>query len=294
METMLNHTSLRIRDPETSLEFYKKHFGMSLLKTLTVTQHKFTNYFMAFDSEGSCYHGIPWYLRQGILELSYTHGAEVEGFKANNGNEEPYRGFGHICFSVPNLEEKCAELEANGVKFKKRMSEGRQKDIAFVLDPDGYWIELIQNSGVSSRFNHTMLRVKDKNLALNFFENKLGMKLVDKMDNPDANFTLFFLSFKPLNGPRMDEEGLLELTYNYGTEKDKDFAYHSGNVDPKGYGHLCIVVDDIYATVKQLEEQGVKITKQPQDGDLKFLAFIEDPDGYSIEILPKKEMPSDF
>lgn len=291
---LLNHTMFRIADPNRSKDFYAKHFGMTVVETLKVPELGFTNYFLGFDGQGALHEKKPWYLREGLLELCHNHSATAENFVANNGNKEPHRGFGHICFSVENLEQFCSKLESDGVKFQKRLADGRQKNIAFALDPDGYWIELIENTGKATRFNHTMLRVKDKTKSLNFYINDLGMKLVDERDFPEAKFTLYFLSFDHNPGPRHDTEGLLELTYNYGTEKDEQFVYHTGNEEPQGYGHIGLAVDNVQEFLNKLEAKGVKITKRVEDGKLKFIAFVSDPDGYSYELLPKAEFPDDL
>lgn len=291
---LLNHTMFRIADPARSKAFYAKHFGMSLVATLAVPELGFTNYFLAFDDPGALHHGKPWYLREGVLELCHNHDSTPQNFVANNGNKEPHRGFGHICFSVPKLEEFCSQLENDGVKFQKRLTDGRQKNIAFALDPDGYWIELIESNGKPTRFNHSMIRIKDNKKSLDFYTNKLGMKLVDERDFPEAKFTLYFLSFDHHPGPRAETEGLLELTYNYGTEQQNDFAYHTGNAEPQGYGHIGLAVDDVQQYLNAIEGQGVEVTKRMRDGKLKFIAFVKDPDGYSIELLPKAEFPKDL
>lgn len=294
--SMLNHTMLRIADPARSLPFYEKHFGMTLLEKMDVPELGFTNYFLGLTGNKSLWGTKPWYAREGVLELCHNHGFETSGWKANNGNVEPHRGFGHICFSVNDIEKWCERLESEGVRFKKKLSDGRQKNIAFALDPDDYWVELVQSSSpdVEIRFNHQMIRVKNIDTSLDFYMNKLGMKLLDKSDHPQAEFTLYFLSFDHQDVPRWDREGILELTYNYGTEKDPNFSYHNGNEEPQGFGHIGILVDDVDTAVKSLEGQGVTISKKRLDGKLKFVAFVRDPDNYSVELVPKAPMPANI
>lgn len=79
---------------------------------------------------------------------TWNYGTEEDpNFKYHNGNDEP-QGFGHLCVSVDDLDKACEHLEQHGVKWKKRLTEGRMKDVAFVFDPDNYWIEVIQNQSM--------------------------------------------------------------------------------------------------------------------------------------------------
>jgi lactoylglutathione lyase len=84
-------------------------------------------------------------LRQpGVLELTHNHGTEKEATTPyHNGNSEP-RGFGHLCISVPDVVAACERFEALGVTFQKKLSDGRMRHIAFIRDPDDYWIEILQ------------------------------------------------------------------------------------------------------------------------------------------------------
>jgi lactoylglutathione lyase len=92
----------------------------------------------------------------------------------SNGNTEPCRGFGHIAVMTRDVYAACAELEANGVAFQKRPDEGRMKGLAFALDPDGYWVEVVkrhQESEVQNKFTfaQTMFRIKDPVKSLHFY-----------------------------------------------------------------------------------------------------------------------------
>ena len=134
-----------------------------------------------------------------------------------------------------------------------------------------------------------MLRVRDPEASLHFYRDVLGMELVGRRDFAEAGFSLYFLSF-----PGADTaEGVLELTHNHGTESDQDFAgYHSGNSDPRGFGHICITVDDLDAAVAQFDAAGVAFQKRPEDGAMRGLAFILDPDGYWVEVVEHSRMQS--
>ena len=106
-----------------------------------------------------------------------------------------------------------------------------------------------------------MIRVKDPKVSLDFYENVLGMDLIDKLDMSD--FTLYFLGYQHQgDASRGEREALLELTHNHGTENDPDFHYHNGNAQPHGFGHLAISVDDIEAACARFERLGVKFQKR--------------------------------
>ncbi|MGM0534924.1 MAG: lactoylglutathione lyase [Pseudomonadota bacterium] len=146
----LNHTMLRIKDPEKALAFYTRVFGMQVLRRLDFEEMQFSLYFLARPDASE---RVPeetaertvWTFRQrGVLELTHNWGTEAQqDFAYHDGNADP-QGFGHICFSVPDLEAAQAWFDANGVTFVKRGDQGRMKDVVFVKDVDGYWIEVVQ------------------------------------------------------------------------------------------------------------------------------------------------------
>jgi lactoylglutathione lyase len=127
-----------------------------------------------------------------------------------------------------------------------------------------------------------MIRVKDPEKSMKFYQDVMGMGLKHKMENKDAKFNLYFLGYGPpvqdssANGVNavVDREGLLELTWNYGTEKDPNFKYHDGNSEPQGFGHICISVDNLEAACKRFEEMGVSWKKKLQEGRMKNIAFV--------------------
>lgn len=146
----LNHTMLRIKDPERSLTFYSRVFGMQVMRRLDFEEMNFSLYFLAKLEESD---NVPedteartvWtFSQKGLLELTHNWGTEdQDGFAYHDGNAEP-QGFGHICFSVPNVEAAQAWFDEHDVTFVKRADQGKMKDVIFVKDPDGYWIEVIQ------------------------------------------------------------------------------------------------------------------------------------------------------
>ena len=147
---VLNHSMLRVKDPAVSLDFYTRIFGMSLLRKLDFPEMQFSLYFLAKLSEDDV---VPedagqrtvWtFSQRGVLELTHNWGTETQAeFAYHNGNAQP-QGFGHICFSVPDLEAAIRWFDENKVNYVKRPEQGKMKDVAFVTDPDGYWIEIVQ------------------------------------------------------------------------------------------------------------------------------------------------------
>ncbi|MBA1145684.1 lactoylglutathione lyase [Ectothiorhodospiraceae bacterium WFHF3C12] len=145
-------------------------------------------------------------------------------------------------------------------------------------------------------FNHTMLRVKDPERSLDFYTRVMGMRVLRRLDFEEARFSLYFLAktedveaIPEDEGERMawafSQRGILELTHNWGTEKESGQHYHNGNDEPQGFGHICFAVPDLEAAVAWFDENGVQYVKRPEDGRMPHIAFIKDPDGYWIEIL---------
>ena len=124
---------------------------------------------------------------------------------------------------------------------------------------------------------HTMIRVFDLEKSIAFYTGQLGMKLLRRKDYPSGEFTLAFVGYGD-----EDSNAVIELTHNWGQKE----PYQLGTA----FGHLAIGVPDIYGTCEQLAKAGVKIPRPP--GPMKHggsvIAFIEDPDGYKIELIEKK------
>ncbi|MHC0064449.1 lactoylglutathione lyase [Nostoc sp. UIC 10890] len=123
------------------------------------------------------------------------------------------------------------------------------------------------------RLLHTMLRVGNLEESLKFYCEVLGMKLLRRKDYSGGEFTLAFVGY----GDESDNS-VIELTYNWGVEK-----YELGNA----YGHIALGVDDIYTTCEEIRNQGGKVVREP--GPMKHgstvIAFVEDPDGYKLELI---------
>lgn len=126
------------------------------------------------------------------------------------------------------------------------------------------------------RILHTMLRVGDLDKSLAFYTEVLGMRLLRRSDYPDGKFTLAFVGFED------ERDGaVLELTYNWGVDH-----YEIGS----GYGHVALEVDDAYAACQEIKRRGGSVTREagPMKHGTTVIAFVQDPDGYKIELIQKK------
>jgi lactoylglutathione lyase len=125
------------------------------------------------------------------------------------------------------------------------------------------------------RILHTMLRVGDLDRSIGFYTEVLGMKLLRQKDYPDGRFTLAFIGYG-------DESAhtVIELTYNWDTD-----SYELGT----GYGHIALEVDDVYKATEEISRRGGKVLRDagPMNAGTTIISFIEDPDGYPIELIGK-------
>ena len=122
---------------------------------------------------------------------------------------------------------------------------------------------------------HTMLRVGDLQRSIDFYTEMLGMELLRTTERPEQKYTLAFVGF---GGGNRNGEAELELTYNHGVSD-----YDLGGA----YGHIAVGVDDVAATCERIRAAGGKITREPGPvkGGSTFIAFVEDPDGYKVELI---------
>jgi len=125
------------------------------------------------------------------------------------------------------------------------------------------------------RILHTMIRVGNLDRSLDFYTRVLGMELLRKHDYPDGRFTLAFVGYGP-----EDKHPAIELTHNWDTDR-----YEIGNA----YGHIALGVDDIHGACDRIRAAGGKVVREP--GPMKHgttvIAFVEDPDGYKVELIQK-------
>ena len=126
------------------------------------------------------------------------------------------------------------------------------------------------------RILHTMLRVTDLEKSIQFYTEVFEMQLLRKKDYPDGKFTLAFVGYG-----NEAENTVIELTHNWDTH-----SYQLGNA----FGHIALEVDDVYQAVEQIRQRGGKIIREagPMNAGTTIIAFVEDPDGYQIELLGPK------
>lgn len=327
---------LRVRDIDASKKFYENHFNMTTFASFHFgkEQGDFSLYFLCTptpeDLAAMPTPDTPEAVRQvfssrpGLcfLELTHNHGTEaLQGEDAlpvvdhagrrqlhANGNAEPQRGFGHIAFNCADVYAASEKLIADGVPFKKKPDEGRMKGLAFALDPDGYWVEIVrgeQTAAPNLTFNlsQMMIRVKDPVKSVPFYAQLFNMEIVSA--RTFADFSLYFLATKT---PALEQlvandletvtkksfDPCIELTWNHGTETKEGPVYHCGNAttfqgEPahRGFGHSGFLVDDLDAFCAILDSLGVEFVKKPSDGKMRGIAFAKDPDGYWVEIVQR-------
>ncbi|NLZ12159.1 MAG: lactoylglutathione lyase [Alcaligenaceae bacterium] len=126
------------------------------------------------------------------------------------------------------------------------------------------------------RLLHTMLRVGNLEKSLAFYTDVMGMQLLRKKDYPEGRFTLAFVGYQP-----EDEGAVIELTHNWDTDH-----YELGT----GYGHIALEVEDAYATCDAIRARGGNVVREagPMKHSTTVIAFVEDPDGYKIELIQRK------
>ena len=182
-------------------------------------------------------------------------------------------------------------------------------DVA-LFDPTPFYSTAQPEETKDFLMQQSMVRVKDPEASLKFYVEVLGFRLVMFRDFPQWGFSVYFVAHG-LKGPApadederwafcMNTPGCVELTWNHGSEKADGAVYNTGNSDATGsadgekvkggFGHLGITVPDVYAACDRFKALGATFTKTPNSGGMKGLAFVKDPDGYLIEVLPQGKM----
>lgn len=235
-----------------------------------------------------------------------------------NGNEDP-KGFGYIGVVVSNLSGVVTMLEKKGVPVVQGISTKGEEATAIIADPDGYLVQLTERGHVpvdddltmvraDPVYGSVMLRVKDPREAIKFFA-RLGFRYIARVDHEEGKCTEYFLAYslaKGLpddigNGEKMEwvhgrRECKILLMHHWGTEEEREQVYTNGNTKPyRGYGHVGIIMDDIYATTQAMEKDGYKIVRQPAPfKDVGEISFVAEPStGYWVEIIKRAGIAAD-
>ncbi|THU54977.1 hypothetical protein C4D60_Mb11t01730 [Musa balbisiana] len=209
-------------------------------------------------------------LSSSFLRFSWRSASIPNSFAAPTQRFDRFRPF---CSSMAASSSEPKESPSNNPGLHTQLDDATK----------GYFLQ------------QTMFRVKDPKVSLDFYSRVLGMSLLKRLDFPEMKFSLYFLGYEntslaPSNPTErtvwtFGQKATLELTHNWGTENDPEFkGYHNGNSEPRGFGHIGITVDDTYKACERFERLGVEFVKKPDDGKIKGIAFIKDPDGYWIEI----------
>jgi lactoylglutathione lyase len=252
MDGTLDHVMMRVSNLDESLDWYQTHLDYE-------EKDRYEG-----DGFTIVYLGPEDMHEDGaMLELTHNEGEDVELGDA----------WGHIAVRVPEGELEAAydQLMEEGVE-DYRDPESCGGRYAFVKDPDGHEIEIVQrNQGARFSLDHTMIRVEDADAALGFWTRKFEYEEVGRWEAD--TFANYFLE------PRdaAPEEMAVELTYNY---DGRTYEMHDG------WGHLCVRVDDLGEDWDQLVVREAEDYRDPESNDDMY-AFTEDQDGHEIELLER-------
>jgi len=253
MNGTVDHTMIRVSELEESMDWYGTHLDYELKDR--------------YDGDGFTivYMGPEEMHEDGAL-LELTH---------NEGDDDLEMGdaWGHIAVRVPNgeLEAAYEELMEGGVD-DYRDPESCGGRYAFVTDPDGHEVEIVQRDhGTRWSIDHTMIRVEDADEALGFWNRKFEYEETGRWESD--TFANYFV--KPRDAA--PEEMAVELTYNYDGR-----TYDLGDA----WGHLCIRVDDLHEDWDRLMEREANDYRDPESCD-DLYAFTKDPDGHEIELIER-------
>ena len=209
---------------------------------------------------------------------------------------------------VLRLSLRCA-LGASALSFAPRLPPVRMQSSGS-LDVSKYYTQERPAATKEFVMQQTMIRVKDPAKSLAFYCDVLGFNMVMHREFPQWEFNVYFLAqVDPAKIPKddagqwemcMNTPGCIELTWNYGSEAAEGKVYNTGNSDTTGtkdgekvkggFGHLGITVPDVYEACERFKAMGCEFAKTPNSGGMKGLAFLKDPDGYLVEVLPRGPM----
>jgi lactoylglutathione lyase len=249
MAHSLDHTMIRVEDLETALEWYRTHFGY--VEHSRSEHETFTLVFLGPEDVSD---------DGALLELTYNH---------DDRSYELGDAWGHVAVRVRDVYDAYEELMAAGVE-DYRDPDSCGGSYAFVTDPDGHEIELVERDhGARFSLDHTMIRVEDADLALGWYVRKLGYAPAGRWEAD--TFANYFV--EPPEAP--PEAMSVELTYNYDGR-----SYTMGDA----WGHLAVDSDDLQATWDALMEREAEDYRDPASCN-DLYAFTQDPDGHEVEII---------
>jgi lactoylglutathione lyase len=249
MAPLLDHTMIRVEDLETSMDWYRDHLGY--VEQSRSEQDTYTLVFLGPEDVSD---------DGALLELIYNH----DGRSYTMGD-----AWGHIAVRVRDVYDAYAELVAAGVE-DYRDPDSCGGSYAFVTDPDGHEIELVErDQGARFSLDHTMIRVEDADRALGWWTRKFGYVPAGRWEAD--TFANYFV--EPPDAPAQAMS--VELTYNYDGR-----SYTMGDA----WGHLAVDVEDLHATWDQLVERGAEDYRDPASCN-DLYAFTKDPDGHEIELI---------
>ena len=251
MSATLDHTMIRVEDLNEALDWYCDNLGW--VEHDRWTADTFTNVYLGPpDSRDEA----------AMLELTYNHGDHTYDF----GD-----AWGHIALRVRDVDTAYKKLMQNGVE-DYRDPESCGGAYAFVKDPDGHEVELIERDyGARWSLDHTMIRVEDVFQSIGWYTRVLDYVVVERREYD--TFALYFM--KPADASM--EAMSIELTYNYDGR-----SYDSGDA----WGHVCIRSEDLHTDWNKFVERGAADHRDPASCDELF-AFTKDPDAHEIEILDR-------
>jgi len=257
----LLHVVYRVGDMDATIDYYKKCFGMQLLRYRDIKEEKYTNAFLGYGNERTHF----------VTELTYNYG--VDSYDLGEG-------FGHFGIQLQDVYKAVADIKAAGGKVTREAGpvKGGTSVIAFAEDPTGYKWELIQKPEKrDDPMCQVMLRVGDLEKSIKYYKEALGMQLLRRRENPEYKYTLAFMGYGP-----EDSSPVMELTYNWGKE-----SYTKGNA----YGQIAVSTKDVYKTAADIKAAGWELTREagPVPGIGTKICATVDPDGWKTVFVDEED-----
>jgi lactoylglutathione lyase len=251
MSGVLDHVMLRVADLEAAIDWYGTHLDYEEKDRWAADE--FTIVYLGPEGMGE---------DAAMLELTYNH----DGRSYEMGD-----AWGHIAVRVEDVDDAYEELMDGGVE-DYRDPDSCGGDYAFVKDPDGHEVELVErDQGARWSLDHTMIRVEDADAALGWFVRKLGYEPAGRWEA--GTFANYYV--RPQGAG--EEAMAVELTYNYDGR-----SYEMGDA----WGHLAVRADDLHEYWDRLVEREAEEYRDPSSCDDRY-AFTTDPDGHEIEIVAR-------